>query len=471
MQLIIRNTYAVVKGTDEEKQRVKDVLTFQDESAKYTHLFQNSKWDGRVKLYKEKDFGLMISPCLKNFLVEKLGNIFEVEDLRGKLVPDADFWNLGIKLRPYQEEAAIIALKEQRGIILVPTAGGKTYIGAAILKGFKNYNCVYIVHRLELLRQTKLALEETLKEDIGILGGGVEDINHRVVVAMIGTLYSKGKSGKSVIEWMDTVQVGVIDEIQHSAAKTYSATIATFKEMSAKIGLTGTIPEDELTALRIRGTMGEVLYSIESEELARDGYVVLPKVKMVQGNWDVGLKEKLKAINWYKFGAERQAWDIVRRYGIITNMFRNQKVADVLNVYKKQGVSGILVIVDLLEHGQLLSELTGEQFIFGEAGGRANVYDDFKTGKIPVLISSPILDEGIDITGIKVVILASGGKSKLRLLQRIGRGMRKQKNKFSCDIVDFQDEEIGMLKRHTEKRLKVYKDEGFVITDFSFQND
>jgi superfamily II DNA or RNA helicase len=152
-------------------------------------------------------------------------------------------------------------------------------------------------------------------------------------------------------------------------------------------------------------------------------------------------------------------------------MFRNQKVADVLNVYKKQGVSGILVIVDLLEHGQLLSELTGEQFIFGEAGGRANVYDDFKTGKIPVLISSPILDEGIDITGIKVVILASGGKSKLRLLQRIGRGMRKQKNKFSCDIVDFQDEEIGMLKRHTEKRLKVYKDEGFVITDFSFQND
>jgi len=465
MEITIRNTYATVKGLPDELQKVKEALTYKSESAKYTQLYKNYKWDGRVKLYAEKPFGLVIAPGLDRFLFEKLGDCFTVIDQRVKLQPDGKFWDVGFTLRPYQEEAAIEAIRGQRGIILVPTAGGKTVIAAAILKGFKDYRSVYIVHRLVLLRQVKLVLEESLKETIGILGGGSMDVNHRVVVAMIGTLYSKGTSNKEVAQWLEKVQVGIIDEVQHSGAKMYAKTISMMKDMSVKIGLTGTIPEDEVSALRIRGAMGEVLYTVESEELAKDGYVIMPRVRMLHGTWDVGLKEKLKGVNWYKFGAEREAWDMVRNFGLVNNPFRNNKIAQVIKAYRGKGETGILVIVDLLEHGKLLSELTGEQFIFGNSDGRNDTYDDFKSGKIPVLISSPILDEGIDITGIKVVILASGGKSKVRLLQRVGRGMRKQVGKYSCDIVDFYDEEINMLKKHTEKRLKVYRDEGFIIEE------
>ena len=463
MQAIIRNVYMVIKGTEEEKQKVKDVLTFEDNSAQYTHLYQRSKWDGKVRLYRDKDFGLVTLPGFKDYLMEKLGDKISFEDNRERLIPKGDYWNISVKLRDYQEEAVLQALKIQRGVILIPTAGGKTYIAAAILKGFLNCKCVYIVHRVVLLRQVKAVLESSLKESVGILGSGEMDLNHRVIVAMIGTLYSKSKTNKAVIDWMNSVSVGIVDEVQHGSAKTYVSVLNRFQNMMSKIGLTGTLPDDEVVALRIRGVIGEVIYKIETKELSEDGFVVMPKVTMVTGEWDVGLKAMIKGINWYKFGAEREAWNIVRRYGIVTNVMRNQKIVNVVKSYIDKGVRGIFVIVDMIEHGEILSQMLNVPFIYGGAKDRLDLFDDFKIGKIPVLVTSPVLEEGIDVTGIKMIVLAAGGKSKIKLLQRIGRGMRKQRNKFDCDIVDFYDQEINLLEKHSDKRIKTYKEEGFLV--------
>jgi len=79
------------------------------------------------------------------------------------------------------------------------------------------------------------------------------------------------------------------------------------------------------------------------------------------------------------------------------------------------------------------------------------------------LITSPILDEGVDVSRIHHLILASGRKSKIKLLQRIGRGLRKEEGKLDVELFDFYDDEIPMLKRHTLRRIEIYEAEGFGV--------
>jgi superfamily II DNA or RNA helicase len=79
-----------------------------------------------------------------------------------------------------------------------------------------------------------------------------------------------------------------------------------------------------------------------------------------------------------------------------------------------------------------------------------------------VFIASPIFDEGIDVPRVDTVILACGGKSYVKLLQRIGRGMRKKDDgKNELIIIDFIDDTNKYLLKHSDRRIKTYVSEGF----------
>ena len=407
-------------------------------------------------------------PGLGSYLLEKLGDIIQVKDVRPNLAIEGKYWDIGIKLRDYQEEAVLSGLKRQRGVIIVPTGGGKTYIASAILKGFLSHSCVYLVHRLVLLNQVRLVLKESLKEKVGCISGKEIDIDgRRVVVAMVQSLSVKGRYEGHIKQWMKTVKVSIIDECHHSASKIFSSVLRMFENMVVKIGLTGTLPEDEITSLKIRGLLGDVLYKVPVNELVDRKYIVVPKVQMIEGDWSVGLRSLFDNIKWTGFGVERKIWDKIRTVGIIQNQVRNDKIIQIVNEYRDKRVSGILIIVDMIEHGQILSDRLNVPFVWSGSEEKVELFDQFKNGKISTLVCSPVLEEGIDVRGIKVIVICGGGKSKIKLLQRIGRGMRKQVGKFDVEIIDFFDSEIPLLERHSKSRLKIYKDEGYQVERIS----
>jgi superfamily II DNA or RNA helicase len=80
-----------------------------------------------------------------------------------------------------------------------------------------------------------------------------------------------------------------------------------------------------------------------------------------------------------------------------------------------------------------------------------------------VYIATPIFDEGVDVPGIDVLILAGGGKSNIKLLQRLGRGMRTDPDKVQLLVLDFIDDTNRYLFKHSEERLNVYEREDFQI--------
>ena len=79
-----------------------------------------------------------------------------------------------------------------------------------------------------------------------------------------------------------------------------------------------------------------------------------------------------------------------------------------------------------------------------------------------VYIATPIFDEGIDVPAIDVVVLAGAGKSHIKLLQRIGRGLRKKEGEDNTLVIhDFIDDTNKYLFKHSKARVAVYKDEKF----------
>lgn len=89
--------------------------------------------------------------------------------------------------------------------------------------------------------------------------------------------------------------------------------------------------------------------------------------------------------------------------------------------------------------------------------------EDMKTGKLKVIIATSILDEGVDISGIDVLIHVAGGKSLRQVLQRVGRSLRKKEEDNSTIIFDFLDNTNVFLQRHGEERQEIYEKEQFDI--------
>jgi superfamily II DNA or RNA helicase len=125
----------------------------------------------------------------------------------------------------------------------------------------------------------------------------------------------------------------------------------------------------------------------------------------------------------------------------------------------------VLILVNRIDHGKTLADLLPNSiFVSGsdEAEYRNSVLDRMRTDDSGIFIATPIYDEGIDVPAVDTIILAAGGKSHVKLLQRIGRGLRKKENKENILTVhDFLDDTNMYLLEHSQERADTYASEKF----------
>ncbi len=94
---------------------------------------------------------------------------------------------------------------------------------------------------------------------------------------------------------------------------------------------------------------------------------------------------------------------------------------------------------------------------------RAAAKAQLENGEINCIIASRIFDIGIDLPSLSGLVVASGGKSSVRALQRIGRVIRKFPGKKQAAIIDFNDSAV-FLDKHSLARRKIYlSEEGFEV--------
>jgi superfamily II DNA or RNA helicase len=357
------------------------------------------------------------------------------------------------ELRWYQKGAVEAALRGHdlpvyfpRGLISVATAGGKTLISRAIIEAVP-VPTIFIVERVNLANQTKkkLVKEYGMKEsEVGVVGGKKNEQGRRVTIT---TIQSSHK-----LEDIERFQMLIVDESHHTKASTYTKFIKQLKNVYFRFGLSGTVfSGDGLDDMYRVSQFGDVIYEISTKQLVDEKVLAKPTLRFIEVH--------------EPFVENHDGWQEQYRQGITKNFDRNNII-----IRFAQGFEGkTLILFTYIEHGEILKKyLPNALYADGDTpmDTREKIFEGFNKMDEGIMIASTILDEGIDFERIHHVIIAGAGKSVIKGVQRLGRGLRKNDN-MEVNVIDFFDRTCATLEKWSRARIKLYKEQGHKVKIFT----
>lgn len=373
---------------------------------------------------------------------------------------ESPYDNLSLKLRDYQLETVTEAIKYGRGIIKVGTGGGKTLTIASLISTYYTFNeklkTLLIVPDLTLVDQTyKDFLSYKVPFNPTRWTGNIEpDLSANVIIANIGILQSRFQE----VPWLVDIDVLVVDECHKLKKGNKVCKLINQIKTNHKFGLTGTLPDDKVDEWNIIGKLGSVFYEKSSFDLRAENYLVNADIKILQIKYN-SKPAPVPGVNDF-----RTELDFIYK-----NTYRN----DVIKSICGKCNNNILILVNHLVHGDtLLKHLTSLQnkevyFIKGEVEveERAKVIKKMEESNNVVCIAiSAIFSTGVNIKNLHTIIFASGGKSFIRTIQSIGRGLRLNQNKEKLTIIDIADK-LEYSAAHSIRRKEIYIQEKFQFKD------
>lgn len=433
--------------------------------------------DGCVHLFDAKNYQLPTGLFLK---AQKVLPGLEVVDNRLKDLEPA--WEAakvavqtvslnGITPREEQRAAAASMIRQRRGIVTIATNGGKTPVGSMAIKAL-GLKTLWVIERKPLLHQTAEELEGYLGIPVGRIGDGQRRYAPLLTVAMAQTIRPRKK------EWQDFLaqfQVVIFDEAHHLCNATEQAIGRACINAVFRYAMTGSLPKDQLKALKIMAQTDCLqLYNITNKELIDAGHSASPEVHpiMIQHEGVVEFRD-----------AESEKGDAFKEkvpYGeiydqtVCNNRAYDELVAAEAARWVKDGGLSTMIVVDRIRQGETLARLINErgvkcEFLNGGHGSqyRIDKVRDFKVGLLPCIVATNIFDEGMNVPRIQTLILAGAGKSSIKLLQRVGRALRRKEGLAEnvAHIVDFMHRGERYGDRHSSARMLLYAKEGFDIRE------
>jgi superfamily II DNA or RNA helicase len=365
-------------------------------------------------------------------------------------------------LRDYQEEVIKKAIKLGTGTCVLGTGAGKTFTTAALIENFfrasgdrDTFKCLMLVPDLGLVTQT---YEEFLNSGTTYkltkwTGQTKPDFTANVIIANIGIIQSRFEDN----EWLRHIDLLIVDECHKITAGNKISKIVQQIRTPNKFGFTGTLPEDDLNKWSIIGKLGPVIYEKSSYELRLEDHLANVVIKVLNISYSPaphfsgpsGYRDELEYI-----------YESDKRNSLL------QKLVGKLN-------NNTLILVNHIAHGETLEEyfskLTNKKVYF--IRGSVDVEEREKIKKIMeretnvvCVAISAIFSTGVNIKNIHNIIFAAGGKSFIRTVQSIGRGLRKHDAKDKLVIFDICDQ-LKYGQAHCDKRKTIYDKEKIKYTD------
>ena len=353
-------------------------------------------------------------------------------------------------LRNYQNAAVAAGIEKTRGLIKVPTGGGKTIIATGFAAALP-CRWLYVVHRSNLVEQTAHKMQQLLNEEIGEFRGGRKSTKHRVVCATYQSLISPGnpEGGRLLLE----AEGLLVDEAHRAPGLTTSRTIARAYNAYWRLGLSATplLRGDEQN-VRTVGLLGPVIYEIPAKTLVEQGHIVPPRVI-----WTV-LRQTSGFQDWHDFYRS-------------TIVFSEARNAALLEIARRAPTPAIIFVKERL-HGEILTKRLASlpdyrvEWINGHtpAAVRHAAIARLRGGQTKAIVASSVFYEGVDAPEIRSVIIASAGRSFIEAIQRLGRGTRPDGTKVTFDLYDFADYGHRWLENHTRERYEAYVEAGYTVT-------
>ena len=450
---------------------LQDHFSFDVEGASFSPAYRNRHWNGKIYLFsvntKRINGGLVYRLC--KFL-DKHGYEWEFQNNKFYGAPyelDTSIHRKSIESfmknissvppRDYQIEAVYTALKEFRKTIVSPTGSGKSLCIYSVCR----YVSEYEENRTLIVVPTKSLVEQMAKdfEDYG----WDPDNNHKiyqgkslmsdcsVVISTWQSIYSLDK------KWFRQFDCIVADECHQYKAKALQGIMKKCTDTKRRYGFTGTLDGKNVHKLTLEGLFGPVFKTTTTSDLMEKGLLAKLKVEIIT------LKHPHKAFSNYNEEIEYLC-DLESRNKFITNLANN------LN-------GNVLVLFTRVEgHGVPLAEMIVKNtsrsvhLIHGgttvEEREQTRSIAESSTGNI-IIGSYGTMSTGVNIKNIQHIVFASPSKSRTRVLQSIGRGLRKKQIDNKCMLYDIADDmrknggKSNYTLNHLKERIKFYIEENF----------
>lgn len=474
------------------RKKLVDRFKYEIPGARYLPAVRLGRWDGRQAFFQLG--GSTYINLLPDILpiLEADGYDIDIEDLRtysNKIEFDEfredtfahRLWPKGhpaagqpVMFRDYQVEIINNFLQNPQSIQEIATGAGKTIMTAALSLSAEKYGrSIVIVPNKSLVTQTE-ADYINLGLDVGVYFGDRKEIGRKHTICTWQSLTvllknSENRRGESasyrllkdptdfiIDDIIDDVALVMVDEV-HMAKADALKTLLTgvFAHVPMRWGLTGTVPKEEYAQVSIFCSLGPVVGKLAASDLQEAGHLAQCHVNIVQLLDHVEYKDYQSELKY-----------------LTTTTSRISYMAKLVDKIKEGG--NTLVLVDRIETGKilqaelstlfsLLSDKPDVAFVSGstKATDRKDEYDEVATATNKIIIATyGVAAVGINIPRIFNLVLVEPGKSFVRVIQSIGRGIRKAEDKDFVQIWDITSS-CKFAKRHLTKRKQFYKEANY----------
>ncbi len=355
-----------------------------------------------------------------------------------------------LSLRDYQQRALDNWLRAGlRGCVVLPTGSGKTIVGIKAIEKANTASLV-VVPTLDLMDQWTINLSKYFPNiRVGNLGGGADDIQP-ISVSTYDSAYIRASFLGNKFSLI------IFDEVHHLAAMGYR-TIAEQMAAPFRLGLTATIEREDELHKDLPRLVGEVVFQASPNELARENHLAPYEIerRMVEMLPDE-LEEYRRNMNIYQQCVKKITF---QRYAISLEklimmsgknrtarealLARNRAMNVALNSRAKlEELREILAenkgakTIIFTQHNSLVHEISDRFFIpfithKTIRDERQDVLNGFKEGRYMAIVTSKVLDEGVDIPDAELGVILSGTGSTREFIQRLGRLLRPKPNNGS----------------------------------------
>jgi len=362
-----------------------------------------------------------------------------------------------MRLRDYQVEIINNFLANPQCLQEVATGAGKTIMTAALSDAVTAYGrSIVIVPNKSLVTQTEKDYIN-MGLDVGVYFGDRKEWGRQHTICTwqsLNVLLKNTKNGTTeddctIGEFLEGVVCVIVDEV-HMAKADALKTLLTgvMSQIPIRWGLTGTIPKEKFESVALLVSLGPVISKLSASELQSQGVLAQCHVNIVQ------LEDH----------AEFSNYQSELKY-LLEEPDRLKTIADLVRQVNATG--NTLVLVDRIAAGQaLVEQLADAVFVSGatKARDRQDEYDEVAeaTGKI-IVATYGVAAVGINIPRIFNLVLIEPGKSFVRVIQSIGRGIRKAEDKDHVQIWDVTST-CKFAKRHLTKRKVFYREANYPFT-------
>ena len=484
----LNSVYMRIKADAGMKSELSEFFAFKPEGYQFSPKYKARVWDGTIRLFQPMRPVLYVGlyPHLKKFceqrdyILEAPPEIGEKEIIeKGYIEELAESINCKYKPRDYQIEYIENALKNRRSLSLSPTSSGKSLIIYLIQQHYYQtfgLRTLIVVPTISLVHQMAGDfVDYGCKDDIYTIQGGVDKNTKAPIV--ISTWQSLIKQPK---DWFRQFGCVMGDEAHTFQAKSLTKIMHNLEDCQYRHGFTGTLKSSESKTHRLvlEGCFGEVKKVVSTKNLMEEGTVADFQVKAIVLNHSNEAKQNFKkALANVKESVKK--WPAEREF-IVNHEKRNNFIKNLVHSLKDQNN---LILFDLVEkHGKILEPMLRTEgrelhFIYGATKGDErerirHLVENDPDKKHDILASYGVFSTGVNIRRLDNVIFASSSKSEIKVLQSIGRSLRKAEDSQNAVLYDIADDlSVGSFEnytlKHFKQRIEIYSQEEFPFKIFT----